>query len=196
MSWTPLDRLLTESSAHAPLREQALRLAGGLRARGIQRLAVHLEDAEQLGYVLLGAWLAGTRVLLPADLQAASRQRLADAAQAWLSDQPDDLRIDQLMAEPLPAAALDLDLIGLSLCTSGSSGEPKLIDKSLRQLANELETLEALWGEALTDAHIIGSVSTQHIYGLLFRLLWPLCAGRSFEARALPFPEDLQLSGC
>src|SRR5690606_7664723 len=125
MSWTPLDRLLIDSNAHVALREQALRLAGGLRARGIQRLAVHLDDASQLASALLGAWLAGARVVLAADLQTASRQRLDAQTQAWLSDQPGDLALAELLGEPLPAAPLDLELIGLSLSTSGSSGEPK-----------------------------------------------------------------------
>ena len=93
---------------------------------------------------------------------------------------------------PSPAAALDLDACQLSLCTSGSSGEPKRIDKNLRQLANEVEALEQLWGADLGQACIIGSVATQHIYGLLFRVLWPLCAGRPFVRKQLAFPEDLQ----
>jgi acyl-coenzyme A synthetase/AMP-(fatty) acid ligase len=87
---------------------------------------------------------------------------------------------------------IDLDQCSLSLCTSGSSGEPKLIEKRLRQLANEVSALERLWGADLGDACIIGSVAAQHIYGLLFRVLWPLCAGRSFVRQQLPFPEDLQ----
>lgn len=64
--------------------------------------------------------------------------------------------------------------------------------KTLRQLANEVEALEQLWGADLGEACIIGSVATQHIYGLLFRVLWPLCAGRPFVRQQLPFPEDLQ----
>ncbi len=88
--------------------------------------------------------------------------------------------------------ALDLERCRLTLCTSGSSGEAKLIDKSLRQLANEVEALEQLWGASLGSATVIGSVAAQHIYGLLFRVLWPLCAGRPFLRRAQPFPEDLQ----
>ena len=35
-------------------------------------------------------------------------------------------------------------------------------------------------------------MATQHIYGLLFRVLWPLCAGRPFVRKQLAFPEDLQ----
>jgi acyl-coenzyme A synthetase/AMP-(fatty) acid ligase/3-hydroxymyristoyl/3-hydroxydecanoyl-(acyl carrier protein) dehydratase len=175
---------------HPQLREQALSLAAGLQARGIMRVAVHLEDAAQLAIALLGAWRAGASVLLPADLQAQTRQRWAAEVDLWLTDQDEPLQA--LFASPLPGAALDLDSCRLSLCTSGSSGEAKRIDKQLRQLANEVQALEQLWGNELGNACLIGSVATQHIYGLLFRVLWPLCAGRPFLRTQLPFPEDLQ----
>ena len=174
---------------HAQLWAHSLQLAAGLQARGIQRLAVHLEDAGLLAIALLGAWRAGVSVLLPADLQPQTRQRWADAVDAWMVEAAD---LDALYQAPLSPATLDLDTCQLSLCTSGSSGEPKRIDKTLRQLANEVQALEALWGADLKDACIIGSVATQHIYGLLFRVLWPLYAGRTFVRKQLAFPEDLQ----
>jgi len=191
---SPAPRLITQAPelAHAELCEQALRLAGGLQQRGVQRLAVHLEDAAHLAIALLGAWRAGVVVLLPADLQPGTRARWSAQVDLWLSDRPGDTTIAELQATPLAPADLDLEHCRISLCTSGSSGEPKRIDKQLRQLANEVLALERLWGEALGQAWIIGSVATQHIYGLLFRVLWPLCAGRGFERRQLPFPEDLQ----
>lgn len=203
MNWIKLEQLLlkalparavTSAPAldHAQLREQALSLAAGLQARGVQHLAVHLEDAADLAVALLGAWRAGVSVLLPSDLQAQTRQRWSNDVDLWLTDHADDARLSDLQQPPLPAAELDLDQCRLSLCTSGSSGEPKRIDKSLRQLANEVEALEQLWGADLGEACILGSVATQHIYGLLFRVLWPLCAGRPFLRKQLAFPEDLQ----
>ena len=205
MNWISLDQLLEQTQEarpvaleplleHAKLRQQALRLAGGLRRRNITRLAVHLEDAGELAIALLGAWRAGATVLLPADLQPANRQRLTDQADLWLTNQEGDSHLQDLLGEALPAAPLDLDQCRLLLCTSGSSGEPKLIEKRLRQLANEAEVLEAQWGADLAGASIIGSVAAQHIYGLLFRVIWPLCAGRPVLRRALPFPEDFQLA--
>lgn len=193
---TPKSRLVTLDPAldHAELRQRALRLAAGMRNRGVARLAVHLEDAADLAVALLGAWRAGVTVLLPADLQPASRSRLAHQADLWLTDQDGDAKLSELLAEPLEGAKLDLDGCRLLLCTSGSSGEPKLIEKRLRQLANEVETLEACWGADLGDACVIASVAAQHIYGLLFRVLWPLCAGRPFMRRAQPFSEDIQLA--
>ncbi|MGN8121997.1 AMP-binding protein [Pseudomonas sp. 22082] len=203
MNWIKLEQLLlkalparavTSAPAldHAQLREQALGLAAGLQAKGVQRLAVHLEDAADLAIALLGAWRAGVSVLLPSDLQAQTRQRWSNDVDLWLTDQAGDARLSDLLQPALPAAELDLDQCRLSLCTSGSSGEPKRIDKSLRQLANEVEALEQLWGADLGEACILGSVATQHIYGLLFRVLWPLCAGRPFLRKQLAFPEDLQ----
>jgi acyl-coenzyme A synthetase/AMP-(fatty) acid ligase/3-hydroxymyristoyl/3-hydroxydecanoyl-(acyl carrier protein) dehydratase len=203
MNWIKLEQLLLKAWParaicqapaldHTQLRAQALSVAAGLQSQGVKRLAVHLEDAADLAIALLGAWRAGVSVLLPADLQAQTRQRWSQEVDLWLTDQSGDAQLDDFTQPELPGAQLDLDQCRLSLCTSGSSGEPKRIDKTLRQLANEVEALEQLWGADLGEACIIGSVATQHIYGLLFRVLWPLCAGRPFVRRQLAFSEDLQ----
>ncbi|MGN8274188.1 AMP-binding protein [Pseudomonas sp. SMN5] len=203
MNWITLEQMLLEALPeravtadpalnHAQLRDAALRLAAGLQTRGVRYVAVHLEDAADLAVALLGAWRAGVRVLLPADLQAQTRQRWTAEVDLWLTDQPGDTHPGQLQEAPLPPAELDVDDCWLNLCTSGSSGEPKRIEKNLRQLSNEVQALEQLWGAELGPACMIGSVAAQHIYGLLFRVLWPLCAGRPFVRRQLAFPEDLQ----
>ncbi|WP_434699329.1 AMP-binding protein [Pseudomonas sp. D1-1] len=204
MNWITLEQMLLKAQPdrvvavapalnHSQLRDDALCLAASLQARDIRRVAVHFEDAADLAVALLGAWRAGAQVLLPADLQAQTRQRWSADVDLWLTDLPVDARPDEIRQAPLEAAELDLDQCWLTLCTSGSSGEPKRIEKTLRQLSNEVQALEQLWGADLgPQACMIGSVATQHIYGLLFRVLWPLCAGRTFVRRQLAFPEDLQ----
>jgi acyl-coenzyme A synthetase/AMP-(fatty) acid ligase len=163
MNWIKLEHLLLKAQPeravtadpvlnHAHLCEQALSLAAGLQAQGVRRIAVHLEDAAELAIALLGAWRAGVSVLLPADLQPQTRQRWSGEVDLWLTDQADDAHLSDYRHAPLTAAALDLDRCSLSLCTSGSSGEPKRIDKTLRQLANEVEALEQLWGADLGEA--------------------------------------------
>ena len=200
MNWIKLEHLLLKGHAeravtfdpaldHAQLCEQALRLAGGLQRRAIKHVAIHLEDAAELAIALLGAWRAGVSVLLPADLQAQTRQRWDAQVDLWITSTQ---ALEALFDAPLNAAELNLDTCHLSLCTSGSSGEPKRIDKTLRQMANEVNALEQLWGAELGTACIIASVAAQHIYGLLFRVLWPLCAGRSFVRTQQAFPEDMQ----
>ncbi|MGE8496628.1 MAG: AMP-binding protein [Pseudomonas sp.] len=194
--WIDLEHLLlaaeparpvTQDLDHAQLCRRALHLGAQWQAEGIQRVALYLEDAGDLSIALLAAWQAGIHVVLPADAQQQTRQRLASQVDRWF-----DALDEQGNAAPLTARALDLDQRLLTLCTSGSTGEAKLIDKSLRQLGNEVQALEQLWGTTLGNATIVGSVAAQHIYGLLFRVLWPLCAGRPFLRRAHPFPEDMQ----
>ncbi|WP_070886003.1 acyl-CoA synthetase family protein [Pseudomonas argentinensis] len=198
MSWLNLEDLLLAPDAsrqvtpeldHAEFCQRALSLAAHWQAAGVQRVALHLQDAAELAIALLAAWQADIQVLLPADAQPQTRQRLGAQVDLWI-EQLDD----SITTPPLTTKRLDRERCRLTLCTSGSSGEPKLIDKRLGQLANEVQALEALWGERLGDALIIGSVAAQHIYGLLFRVLWPLCAGRVFLPKAQPFPEDLQLA--
>lgn len=174
---------------HAEFCQRALRLAAQLHSRKAQRLALYLPDTAELAIALFAAWQADIQVLLPGDDQAHTRQRLAGQVDLWLDRLEDNSTIPAMTAKPL-----DLDQCRLTLCTSGSTGEPKLIDKSLRQLVNEVQSLEQLWGYRLGAACIIGSVASQHIYGLLFRVLWPLSAGRSFMRHAQPFPEDMQRS--
>lgn len=79
----------------------------------------------------------------------------------------------------------------ITVFTSGSSGQAKAINKSLQQFQNEIETLEQYWGQQLGDAQVFGTVSHQHIYGLLFRVLWPLATGRCFHSEMYLSPEPL-----
>ncbi|MHA7632856.1 AMP-binding protein [Corallococcus sp. M7] len=86
---------------------------------------------------------------------------------------------------------LSPQLAALVVYTSGSSGEPTAIPKRLSQLSSEVATLGRLFDEAVGDVPVLATVSHQHIYGLLFRVLWPLTSGRPFDAHALPYPEDI-----
>jgi acyl-coenzyme A synthetase/AMP-(fatty) acid ligase len=60
----------------------------------------------------------------------------------------------------------------------------------LRQLLNEVQGLDASF-QLPEQAIAIATVSHQHIYGLLFKLLWPLASGRCFYQAQLAFPEDV-----
>ena len=64
MTWINLEQLLQPSDSprpvtlapaldHAGLCQQALQLAAGLQHRGVQRVAVYLEDAGALGELVL-----------------------------------------------------------------------------------------------------------------------------------------------
>lgn len=79
----------------------------------------------------------------------------------------------------------------LIMFTSGSTGDAKKQVKQLAQLMAEVEALEQTFGEMLASAPVYTSVSHQHIYGLLFVILWPLCANRTIYLPALRYPEEI-----
>ncbi|NVK22248.1 MAG: acyl-CoA synthetase [Kangiellaceae bacterium] len=74
--------------------------------------------------------------------------------------------------------------------TSGSSGNPKSIKKSLKLLLNEIDIIQQTFKLPKTHS-IYASVSHQHIYGLLFRLLWPFLQSRPFSRSLIQYPEQL-----
>lgn len=88
-------------------------------------------------------------------------------------------------------SALTLEAIDLTLFTSGSTGTPKAIKKNMLMLDTEIQALESQFGHLLGQSCIVSTVSHQHIYGLLFRVLWPLCAGRAFAVKDIIYPEQV-----
>ena len=157
----------------------------------IRWLLVH-ENTYQFSIGFFALLAAGKEVLLPPNAQAGTLSDLIQQADAVLSEEifAHSKNISpQQVINALPL--LDLDALSITLLTSGSTGEPKAVRKTLRCLDAEIHALESLWGEALGDATILATVSHQHIYGLLFRLLWPLCAGRPFAAHTHQYPEQL-----
>jgi len=159
-----------------------------------QRWALFSDDSADFAAMLFGAWHAGKTVLLPGDMQPATLARLAAEVDGALGELPGAL--PDAPAAPCPQARqpLDLQRTRLVVYTSGSSGEPEAIAKSLAQLDAEMHTLQAAFGERVDadgPATVVPTVSHQHIYGLLFQVLWSLAAGRPFLARRLDYLEAL-----
>ena len=155
---------------------------------GGRRYALHDDDSYRFAAALWGAWHAGVEVLLPGDLQPATVQRLRVEVDAFASELP-------LCGDARPAQTLvplDPDTARLVVYTSGSSGEPVAIPKRLAQLDAEVSHLHDAFGASLEDAAVVlATVSHQHIYGLLFSVLWPLAAGRPYVARRIEHPEEI-----
>jgi acyl-coenzyme A synthetase/AMP-(fatty) acid ligase len=64
------------------------------------------------------------------------------------------------------------------LFTSDTTGEARRIEKAVRHV-EEVAVLEEHFGAQLgADTRILATVAPQHLYGLLFRVLWPIASGR------------------
>lgn len=213
MNWIALSEMLARPCpdravaaappcSHADVATQSAHIAGQLRQAGARRAALWFDDAPAMVAALFGCWQAGVIAVLAADTRAAACAAIDAGVDLWLTDTCLPATATRVLAAQIPQGgrsaclpagiSLDLDAAGVVLCTSGSSGQPKQIFKQWRQLAAEVDALEARWRWAGTACCVLGSVSAQHMYGLVFRLLWPLCAGRMIGRRQLGYPEALQ----
>lgn len=159
-----------------------------------QRVALLADDTYTFATALMGAWQADKTVVLPGDAQPQTVKRLAHAVDIHAADLPQGLwPVPGAEHRLWPFVDLNLQRHRLVVQTSGSSGEPLDIDKQLAQLDAEVRTLEAAFGAALSDPSlkVWATVSHQHIYGLLFQVLWPLSSGRALVSGRLEYPEAI-----
>jgi acyl-coenzyme A synthetase/AMP-(fatty) acid ligase len=78
----------------------------------------------------------------------------------------------------------------LTLFTSGSTGLPKPIEKSISQLELEIHIIESNWGKFKNNL-FIASVSHEHMYGLTFKIMLPLSCRIPFVCEPVLYQEQL-----
>ncbi|PLP99300.1 AMP-dependent synthetase [Cupriavidus pauculus] len=189
-----MSRLATQAGAA----DFVARVAGwrqAFAAQAGQRWALYLDQPEPFAAALLGAWHAGKQVVLPGDNRAETLAALRDTVDGLAGDLPEGLQAEAGLPGAEPAfdwPPLSPDDTWVTLFTSGSTGAPVALPKRLAQLDAELRALQQAFGARLpADVRILTTVSHQHIYGLLFTILWPLAAGRAIPQSRLAFLEEL-----
>lgn len=185
------------------MRSLALQLAAALRQRPEQTWALWLNSPYDFLCSFLALALAGKRIVLPANMQSQTAVALAahfDAAltQALLPELGRPCLTPQQLIQSLNGAidhdnftSVDSADIEIVLFTSGSTGEPQAIVKTLALLEAELGVLQQQWGETLAQLPVLATVSHQHIYGLLHVLLWPVARGAVFLDDICQYPEAM-----
>lgn len=162
---------------------------------GNESVFLYCEDAGNFLAGLLAALSAGRDVLLPGHAAPGYLHRLGAVGERLVTD-VSNLDGDAHLASVGKGGA-DFRAEGLKIVpqakvgflTSGSTGEAKLCLKGQDQILLEAAAQLELWGAP--EGPVIGTVSHQHIYGLLFRVFWPLMAGRPVFARQLEFWEQV-----
>jgi acyl-coenzyme A synthetase/AMP-(fatty) acid ligase len=207
-SGVPVSRLLCDTrtgdeplafdrSGMRPQSELSARVAAlgaAIEAVGAGRWLVVTDSALAAAAALLALGRCGGVAVLAPGRQPETLRRCAAGVRgvvcsgdlAGADGLPDELaRIDADAVDPAAACgpiALDRAAPWVELHTSGTTGEPRCSRKLVRHLQDEVSALEALLGPRVPpDARIFATVPHHHIYGLLFRVLWPLASGRPFQ---------------
>lgn len=154
-----------------------------------QKAALFCKGTYAFAVAFFGLLHAGKFLIMPPNLQTGTREHLP--FDFLVTDTQVGAAIGQGSAASGILNPLPLAPAALCLLTSGSSGERKFVEKSLAQLEAEISVLEKTFGATMQHTTLVATVSHQHIYGLLFRCLWPLMAGRPFEDITHALPDSL-----
>lgn len=144
---------------------------------------LHTESAALFVAGLLAAALKGAAVFCPAHLQPHYLSEIGAEDGIVLTDEKVALASVlplALSTREAPACDFAGDLT-LTFYTSGVTSAPKEVRKAIAQLDREANTLHAVWGEKAGP--VFATVSHQHIYGMLFRVFWPVIWGLVSEDR-------------
>ena len=152
--------------------------------------AVYHQDGCQFLAIIFALWRLKRVARVIGDNKLSTVETLKDSVSGFVGQFPSEVKhisqedinkkvgcaeIESLRIELHPR------LPALEIYTSGSSGKPKIISKTVQQLDSECESVEYLW-PIQTNGIVIATVTHQHFYGLIFRLLLPLRLGLAFES--------------
>jgi acyl-coenzyme A synthetase/AMP-(fatty) acid ligase len=183
----------------ADLYARVAALAAAIEKVGRGRWLVFSENGYAAAVALLALLHSGCSAVLAPNRQRETLRRLSAETRGAILD-PDAILegvtrlapLAQPSAPALPDLPVDRGAPFVEFHTSGTTGERRGVVKALRHLEDEVETLEALFGAALpAGARIFATVSPQHIYGLLFGVLWPLATSRPFSIDTPLHPQEL-----
>ncbi|WP_312041257.1 AMP-binding protein [Pantoea eucalypti] len=176
------------------MRRQVQALSLRLAAQPGTHWGLCFDDSYRFCVALLACWYASKTPVMPGHSRAALLNEMQEQLDGVLCDMPLAVSLplltwDEAEAQgqlpPLPASS------ALILFTSGSTGTPRQVMKSLTVMEQESRWLSALWGEQLQGCRVIASVSHQHLYGLSFRLFLPMTLRLPFSAQPLFYGEQL-----
>ena len=173
-------------------------LAARMSRSGGHRWLIADGDAYGVAVGVLAALQAERLPMLPANLQHGHLANLAATADGVIS-----------IIEPFPGAMnwletfdptssgdpsslhpLDSTAVEVVLHTSGTTGVPVAIHKPLRCLEAEVSDVAQTFSPE-PGRMTLATVPPYHIYGFIYRILWPLSTNRPFFADMISYPEEL-----
>lgn len=174
------ESLITDDGiTFADLKNDVSRARESIKAVPNEEIALFHSDAYIFLVWLLAAWQERRKVLVPVDKNIALSPRFSSWFKVGEFDAPDLTKwnvsneIDNKVF-----GELDSNFEALGIFTSGSTGEPVCIDKTIRQLENEVDALELTFGQEITKNVVFyRTVSHQHFFGMPFGVYWPLSRG-------------------
>lgn len=167
-------------------------IQANMQKHEVKSCVLYTSDTTLFVATFLACACTGVELILPANNSEDFIQFIE--ADWFVGDWPEAELIDFTNLQTLTPQHIGAGF-EVSVFTSGSTGEPKRINRSIEQLLSEVNTLHTTFaGSDLSKKGVVfaATVSHQHIYGLLFKILWPLLTSQIIWHKLIAFEESLE----
>ncbi len=212
MSYVPLSKLLSEGRDgrtivastggmtvdYGSFRRDVAYNAARLRDIGCKRGLLAAKDCYWAAVGLMALHHANATAIMPPILQRDSYEPWG--ADCVLSEIGDSNRVASGQVRySLKSSNESLESLDeldprdtrIELFTAGSTGQHKRIIKTLADMEAEAWEIHTTLGQSLLPGAIYSTVPYHHLYGLTFRLVWPLSAGWRLTGKTHQYWEAL-----
>jgi acyl-coenzyme A synthetase/AMP-(fatty) acid ligase/3-hydroxymyristoyl/3-hydroxydecanoyl-(acyl carrier protein) dehydratase len=176
----------------AQFRLDVQRLAACITEQKGDKWAVYYLDSYKFLVALCALWQLGKTACIAANDSPSTIEQLGLSVAGFIGDFSTVETLDEHSFSDKHIALTDtaLDFVALQIYTSGSTGQPTAITKTISQLELEVATLELQW-PTLVSCTVLATVSHQHLYGMVFKLFWPVSCHQSFVSKTCHYIEDI-----
>jgi acyl-coenzyme A synthetase/AMP-(fatty) acid ligase len=194
-SETPIAYIGDRPVSMGCFKHDVLALVEHLERHEISKTLITATERYAFAVALLASWLAKAVVILPPDRHAKSLEKIreevrpgfecdADWAAQLITRQATNKQHHGKWALSLPAKQM-----GVSLYTSGSTGAPMAVRKTIANLLQEVICIQSSF--TWPNSAIAGTVAAQHLYGLTFGMLLPWALGVPWVNEVPLYPQDI-----
>lgn len=187
--------------SHSRFRQDLARAINNIQQYPHQRYLLFTDHSYTFAVNLIALFLSQKNVVLTANVKSDWLSQISHHFDAIIGDATLEplLAGDHFHTPELKQADLDLAVTiptqldnSLTFFTSGSTSQPKAISKTIQQLLTEVSCIHSIFGSSVSSCTFLSTVSHHHIYGLIFRLLWPLLYRFPFYAEIVLYQEQLR----
>ncbi len=156
------------------------------------RWAVYHSDAFEFLAILLALWTLQRIACVPGDNRPGTVESLYPCVDAFAGEfDESEVTVADSSGDFSGWPLLNIDYPALEIYTSGSSGKPAAIAKTIGQLERESLALAELLPASSEHEVILGTVSHQHFYGMTFRLFRSLAQNLPFDLTVCEYAETV-----